>query len=428
VTTGVRPSPTHARLFEVIESDERDLVDLCVELGNTSSPHGHELEVATKAKDWFSANGIRSWLQPITDRSANTVAVIPGVAPDVGKSLILDAHLDTGKPLRPDAPERLRRIEGAWTKDGLVYGLGVVNDKGQLACFMIAARALLRAGLSLNGDLTVAGVAFETGAPSVGARQGIDYPGEGFGTWWLVNRGVTADYALVGETSGFGIIAAECGALGVLVKVRGRFVYTPRMQRGSSLTENPNSVVGIAHVVIALEQWAVEYERRSGVQTRAGTIVPKAQIMSIEGSPAESTIQLDVRLAPGANPRTVQRDLEKHVRTLGLACEVTAYQWSRGYVAENAEPLIAAVRDAHVGVFGTPPQPPPTPEISMWRDLNMFNEVGIPSVCYGPPRQREEFSDARNRAVKIADLVAATKVYALTALAVCGEARGKSDG
>ena len=56
----------------------------------------------------------------------------------------------------------------------------------------------------------------------------------------------------------------------------------------------------------------------------------------------------------------------------------------------------------------------------MWRDLNVFNEVGIPSVCYGPPRQREAMSGAQNRAMKISDLVAATKVYALTALFLCG--------
>jgi hypothetical protein len=56
----------------------------------------------------------------------------------------------------------------------------------------------------------------------------------------------------------------------------------------------------------------------------------------------------------------------------------------------------------------------------MWRDLNVFNEVGIPSVCYGPPRQREPLSGAQNRAMKISDLVQATKVYALTALLVCG--------
>jgi hypothetical protein len=45
--------------------------------------------------------------------------------------------------------------------------------------------------------------------------------------------------------------------------------------------------------------------------------------------------------------------------------------------------------------------------------VSIFNEMGIPSVTYGPPRAFE------HPAMKIADLVAAAKVYAGTALAVC---------
>ena len=56
----------------------------------------------------------------------------------------------------------------------------------------------------------------------------------------------------------------------------------------------------------------------------------------------------------------------------------------------------------------------------MWRDVNVFNEVGIPSVCYGPPRQKDPYSGAGNRAMKIDDLVTAAKVYALCALEICG--------
>jgi acetylornithine deacetylase/succinyl-diaminopimelate desuccinylase-like protein len=95
------------------------------------------------------------------------------------------------------------------------------------------------------------------------------------------------------------------------------------------------------------------------------------------------------------------------------------FQYSRGFIAQHAEPLIAAVTAAHRYIFGAEPPAPPSAETSMWRDLNVFNEVGIPSVCYGPPRQREPLSGAGNRAMKIADLVQATKVYALAALQLC---------
>jgi hypothetical protein len=56
----------------------------------------------------------------------------------------------------------------------------------------------------------------------------------------------------------------------------------------------------------------------------------------------------------------------------------------------------------------------------MWRDLNAFNEVGIPSICYGPKRQRETMTNSQNRAMKIDDLVQCTKVYALTFAELCG--------
>ena len=406
------------RLLDIIDADRQDLVALCLELGNTPSPHGKELPLATKVSDWLKAAGIESWLQPITSESANAVGLIPGASD--GASLIFNAHLDTGPAIPANAPERVRRINEAWVEGDLLYGSGVVNDKGQLAAFMIAARAILKAGLRLKGDLLVTAVAFETGAPSVGDRQGINYPGEGFGSWWLFNRGVTADYALVGETSGFGLITAECGEVGVEVRVAGRSVYTPRLERGASLAENPSSVVRTAHLVPALEEWAIQYEQRNRLEFAGGTIVPKAQIKAVHGTPGETVLHMDVRLLPGAYPRAVIRDLRRHLTGRGFDCEVRPFQWSRGYIARNAEPLVAAIEQSHEVIFGAKPPLPPTSEVSMWRDVNMFNEVGIPSICYGPPRQHETYSDAQDRAMKIDDLVSATKVYALTALNMCG--------
>jgi acetylornithine deacetylase/succinyl-diaminopimelate desuccinylase-like protein len=116
----------------------------------------------------------------------------------------------------------------------------------------------------------------------------------------------------------------------------------------------------------------------------------------------------------------VKKEVEAAVRGLGFDCEVTPFQYSRGYVAQNADGLIQGIEAAHRYIFGSAPPLPPSAEVSMWRDVNVFNEVGIPSVCYGPPRQRDPYSGAGNRAMKIADLVTAAKVYALIAIEVCG--------
>jgi acetylornithine deacetylase/succinyl-diaminopimelate desuccinylase-like protein len=210
------------------------------------------------------------------------------------------------------------------------------------------------------------------------------------------------------------------------VRVKGREVYTPRLERGNSVQENPNAFVKAVPVITAIEAWAVAYEKRETMKFAGGTIIPKAQIVEVRGGGRVDRpnpfcdIFIDVRIVPGKNPNDVKKEIDAALKPLGVDCEVSLFQYSRGYIAKNAEPLIGAIAEAHRYIFNSEPPAPPSAEISMWRDLNVFNEVGIPSVCYGPPRQREPLSGAGNRAMKIDDLVQATKVYALTALKLCG--------
>jgi hypothetical protein len=68
------------RVADRVEADRGELIDLAVELGRIPSPHARELTVAQRVTDWFAANGIESWLQPITEQSANAIGRIRGVA------------------------------------------------------------------------------------------------------------------------------------------------------------------------------------------------------------------------------------------------------------------------------------------------------------------------------------------------------------
>ncbi len=407
------------RLKDIIDGDREDLVRLCLDLGGMPSPHAQEKALGEAVVAWLKENGIEAFLQRITDESVNAVGVIRGSGG--GSSLILNAHMDTGPELPADASEEDVRMEGAWVDGDLMFGKGLINDKAQLCAFMIAARALGKAGVVLRGDLYVTGVAFETGEPSVDDTQGVNFPGEGFGAKWLIDRGVTADYCLVGETSGFGIITGECGAVWLKIRCKGRELYTPRLERGESLRTHPNPYIKMAHAVIALEQWAIDYEQKARFEFPGGAMIPKAQVMGVRGGSGYCDIHYDVRIVPKTDPQTIKREIEAVMATLDFDSEVSVYQYSRGHVARNADMLIDSIDQAHRDVMGAEPPAPPSAEISMWRDMNVFNEVGIPAVCYGPPRQREDISQARNRAMKIDDLVAATKVYALTILSVCGE-------
>src|SRR6202045_2741242 len=53
----------------------------------------------------------------------------------------------------------------------------------------------------------------------------------------------------------------------------------------------------------------------------------------------------------------------------------------------------------------------------MWRDINMFNEVGIAAVTYGPRAQRHSF----RKAITIEALYQAACVYARTMVDICSQ-------
>ncbi len=218
------------------------------------------------------------------------------------------------------------------------------------------------------------------------------------------------------------------------VSVKGRNIYTPRLMREAvwkeKWQEHTNAFIKASHVVLVLEEWAIKYEQRERMEFYGGVIVPKSQVIGMRGGRFGATrdgscdIYIDIWLTPGKNPLVIKREVQDLVRGLGVDTEITMYHWGRGYIAKNAEPLIDAVKDAHRHVLGTEPQNPPPHVLSMWRDLNMFNEVGIPSVCYGAPRQRgkEVTTGQQDRAMLIPDLVSACKIYALTMMSICGVA------
>ncbi len=174
--TGANQQEAREKVCQIIEQDRQDLVELCLQLAGIYSPEGKEIECARAVVDWFKANDINAYLQPIHEESANGIGVIPGKSD--GTSLICDAHID--HEVLPGS--MAKRMLAGWVEGDTIYGTSIVNCKGQVAAFMIAARALQKAGIRLAGDLTVAAVASETGWASVDENQGIKFPGAGMGS------------------------------------------------------------------------------------------------------------------------------------------------------------------------------------------------------------------------------------------------------
>jgi acetylornithine deacetylase/succinyl-diaminopimelate desuccinylase-like protein len=425
---------------EAIERDRQDLIDLCLAIGNLTDYAGHETHVGRAVTAWLESAGIETWLQYLSETSVNAVGVLRGrrTGGVSGRSLIFNAHMDTQGFAPKGGPEAERKLRGAWFKDDLLYGQGLANDKAQLAAEMIAVRAIKRAGIALAGDLFVTGVAQETSEPldrrpPAGRALGplFSQTGEGAGARWLVANGVVADFALVGEVSDFCVSIAQAGFLRVRVAVPGVVAYTPALVRGPKPGDSPNPFERAAVIVGAIEAWARRYEAEHARDFAGGRFVPRAQVYEIASSgPAwtETTdycyVFVDIRLAPGDDPAPIQRSLQAALDTTGIPCTLDPYDHQRGYIPENAEPLLEALRRAHRRVLGNDLAFANSVVHSMWRDGNAFNEAGIPAIGYGPGT-RDAGGGLRGlagvpRPIAVDDLLATAKVFALTALDICG--------
>jgi acetylornithine deacetylase/succinyl-diaminopimelate desuccinylase-like protein len=413
--------------------DPQEVIDLALALGNIDSPTGSEGPAGQFVFDWLAKNGFAPKKYAMIPERFNVAATIPGTGG--GYSLIFNAHLDT--TLRPDAEWSARDpkdplYHSAWVEGDSIYGDGVVNDKGPMAAFLVAAKAIRDAGRALKGDLIVSAVAGEISREPIDEWQGPPYLSKDLGVRFMVTHGVVADYALVAEGTGFGIVGIEPGKahFKVTVHTDGPRYYTPYLPRPTELAESPNAIVRAAAVLAEFERWALDYQTRNTYRGEMGTIVPKASVnamrsgypFNVTSAPQVAAFYVDTRILPGANPLDVRDELRGVLRRVGVPGEVELYVYRPGFEAKGAERLIETIKRCHAATFPTPPAIVADAVTSMWRDTNAFNEVGIPAISYAPRAQ----SHAATKSFKLKDLTDAALVYARIAMDLCDQDRPAS--
>ena len=120
-----------------------------------------------------------------------------------GRSLLFNAHLDVVPP-----SEGQDQAFQPYEQDGVVFGRGAVDDKGQVAALFAMAVTLRERGLRPRGDVTFHFV--------------VEEENGGNGTLAMVRRGVQADAAVILEASEFHVVPAVRGAVWFELEVYGR--------------------------------------------------------------------------------------------------------------------------------------------------------------------------------------------------------------
>jgi acetylornithine deacetylase/succinyl-diaminopimelate desuccinylase-like protein len=405
--------------------DERELVELALHISNIESPRGEEGECAEAIYQWCVEEGFPAQRVGMFEDRFNVFAELPGAGR--GPALAFNSHIDTWMhrndrlifrdPNRPD-------YHGAWEEGDTIVGNPLVNDKGPMSAFMIAAKAIREAGVELAGSVYLTMVAGEIGQEPVDEFQGKEYLSKEVGARYLVNHTPRASFCVCAEGTSFRKGWIEAGKAFYKITVYGGgAVYTPYLARPFD-GPNPNAIIRAIPILERIEEWALDYERRHRYESPGGTVEPRANIGAIRAgepsmllqNPDLCLIYLDVRTVPGQPTEEIGFELRNLLEQEGVEGRVEQFVNRPSYEASGIEPLSDALDEAHRYEFGTDCEIAGTPECSMWRDHLVFNEVGIPALTYGPPSA----VGAGRFTMPRADLVRAARVYALTALALCG--------
>jgi len=426
-----KPSPEEIqRIVDRLSAEE--VVTLALALGNIDSPAGHEREAGEYIYRWLDERSFEPHKVGLLPERFNVVGRLKGTGE--GSTLILNSHMDTSvgaDELWSTTHAADPIYHKAWQEGDVIFGNGVCNDKGAMAAWMIACDTIRRSGVKLAGDIVLTMVVGEIGLEPVDEYPAPIYMAKEVGTRYVLNRGYVGDFALVAEGTDFHVGWTEAGKAFFKIRVFGEEppVYTPYVTRTSPVS--PNAIVRAVPVIQKIEEWAKEYETKYRYESPGGIIEPRVSIGAIRGGlPYKITktsqvcaLYLDVRLTPVQSPEEVRRELMTVLSGVGVPFDLQLYTYRRAYDGVQGwgskggnEKLLGAISSAHKAMFGQEPERCLPQHTSMWRDINVFHEAGIPGVMYGPGISL--FGGLS--AIKAGELVRAARLYTWIALECCG--------
>ena len=218
-----------------IAIDRDRLVEWASRAIETPSFTGSEQALAELVAQTFADMGLQVQWQQVEDGRANVLGTRPGVGG--GPSLMFNGHLDTSYSGKE---AWLAHVPGfqpkAFVEDGRLYGLGISNMKGALACYVEALRALDDAGVRLRGDVLIAAVSGEIEKAQWGDAQGAEFRGYAAGTRHLVTHGGVADMCILGEPTESKLVLGPL-RLALAAAVDARALHPHGVQRGQARPE-----------------------------------------------------------------------------------------------------------------------------------------------------------------------------------------------
>jgi acetylornithine deacetylase/succinyl-diaminopimelate desuccinylase-like protein len=393
-------------VLAVLAARETELIELARELVAAPSPNppGDERQAATVAQHALTAlgySGVR-----IVARAEERPNVVAEVGRG-GRSLLLNAHLDTKPP--GDEREWETPPYDPVIRDGRLYGLGSTDMKGAAAAMIHAGAALAESG-SLDGTLKVVLSADEEAGSDFGVR------------FLVAERAVEAEAVVVGEPTGLDtpweyVAVAARGISCFRLLVRGTQMHSSLSDRVPSV----NASVKLARLLVRLSD---ELRLPEGATFNPGVTLRGGVYYGVY--PGEAEFGVDVRTVPGMTLEALQEQigsflarLRQEDRELDVEAEwEPKLTWLPPSSIDEAHPLVVAAREAAHVVLGRELPAGIMPAFTDGTNWSLAGIACIPALGPGllPLAHRPD------EYVTVREIVEAARIYALTALRYLSDA------
>jgi acetylornithine deacetylase/succinyl-diaminopimelate desuccinylase-like protein len=403
-----------------VQVNEERLVDWASRAIGTPSFTGSEQAMGEVMAATFAEMGLHVQWQQVEEGRPNILGTWRGAGG--GRSLMFNGHMDTSYSGREPWLKDVRGFQpSAFVQDGRLFGLGISNMKGALACYVEALRALQDAGVRLKGDVLVAAVCGEIEKAQWGDAQGPEYRGYAAGTRFLVSHGGVADMCILGEPTESKLVLGHFGSLWVRISTHGNFIHTAF----SEGKRDRNSILRMREVLDAVLEWIPTWEQDPENAYRGAPAIVNVGAISggfgwrVSRTPHRTDLFLDVRVPPTKPMSTARAEVLDMVRELtgrfpAYDIEAEVYVTAPGAEIAESHPLVEAVAASHARVFGSRPET----DVTRWfSDASALTRAGVPTLNYGTSTGLLDTTDGEN--LDIEGLVKTAKVYALAAMEVC---------
>lgn len=360
----------------------------CIALPSPTPP-GEVRAVADWVEAWCTEFGAEVERQTVESGKDNVVVTLD-FGP--GKTLVFNTHMDVNDPSGQiwESPPFTPRLE-----NGLLFGRGTCDAKGSLVAMIAAMENLANNPNHLAGKLTLTAV--------MGEEAG------GIGSLHLVQAGLTADGAVVGEPTNLHVCTSHKGTYMRRVNFRGRAAHSGRPELG-------------INAVLHASAFCVTYDRlndhfRNHPHPQLGP--SNATVTVFQGGnrqntvPASATVIVDRRLIPGESSKLADDELDSVIqktRTEFPDLDIESIEVIVSTVPSETHitaDIVQVGLDAMTEITGHPRE---SIGFSAGCDMSkLVHYARIPTIILGPGSLRE--AHAPDEFVEVSEVEQAVSIY-----------------